>query len=238
MDPARRLRRYATCALHPVAGFRAWAAEAPDLGPTFGWLLLVRGVLASLGSLLMLRSLYHDYPSFKHLQGPVWQELLLRLPPDLSAQDVRAYLSGLPDLKPWAQVWPWVLALGPVGIASAWLHNAVWDHGCLWLLGGVKRSGSWRTTFIAEAAAMQVGALEALLALLGFLPLAGPLLAPVLAAVGVYFWVMRGIALAVFHDVPPWKGALATLLHVAIAILCVCGMLGLSWLIVSQSVAL
>ena len=237
MDLAHRLRRYATCALHPVRGFRAWAAEAPELGPSFGWMLLLRGGLACLSNLLLLQWLYRDYPMFKKVQGPMWQEILRRLPPDVTAQDIRAYLSGLPDLQPWGNIWPWMLLLGPLGIASAWLHNAVWDHGCLWMLGGVKRTGSWRITFVAEAAAMQVGAVGAALGFLRFIPGAGPLLTPVLAALGAYFWVMRGLSLAAFHGAPMWKGAVATLLHVVIAFLCICAMLGLSWLIVIQSVA-
>ncbi len=238
MEPLSHPGRFVACALHPVRGFRAWAAEAPDLAPTFGRMLMLRGGLACLSSLLLLHSLYRGYPLFKSMQGPLWHEILPQLPPDLDIAAIRASLAELPDLPPWSRLWPWVLLFGPLGIASAWLHNAVWDHGCLWLLGGVKRTGSWRITFVAEAAAMEVGTLDALLALLGFIPVAGPLLAPVLAAVGVYFWVLRGLALAAFHGAPPWKGALATLLHVLLAGLFLCGLLGLSWLIVMQSVVM
>ena len=84
---------------------------------------------------------------------------------------------------------------------------------------------------------MQVGALDAVLGFLGFVPLVGPLLGPILALVGAYFWVMRGLSLAAFHGAPMWKGAVATVLHVVLAGLCFCGMLGVSWLIVMRSVA-
>ncbi len=230
------LRRLIRCTLHPVQGFRERAAADPGLGASFAWMMLLRGGLAVLSGLIALHGFYRDYPIFKKLEGPLWREILQRLPPDFSAEEIQAYVSGLPDLPSWSHVWPWMLLLGPLGIASAWLHNAVWDHGCLWILGGVRRTGSWRITFIAEAEAMQVGAIDASLGFLGFIPVAGPLLAPVLLGISAYFWVMRGLSLAAFHSAPMWKGAVATLLHVLIAGLCLCGMLGLSWIIVMQSV--
>ena len=233
------LHRLIHCALHPVRGFRERSGNSPGLGVSFGWMLLLRGSFSVASGLLMLHAVYRDYPMFKNVDGPMWQEILRRLPPDLNmfnVEDIRAFVMGLPDLPSWGTIWPWVLLLGPVGIASAWLHNAVWDHSCLWLLGGVKRSGSWRTTFIAEAEAMQVGALDAAFALVSFIPVAGPLLAPLVMLSGAYFWVMRGIALAAFHNAPIWKGAAATVLHILLATLCLCGMLGICWVVVMQSV--
>lgn len=230
-------QRLVRCALHPVKGFRDRAAASPGLGASFGWMMLLRSFVSALGGLLMLHAVYRDYPMYKNIHSPMWQEILQRLPADLNAEDIRGFLSNLPELPPWTSLWPWMLLLGPVGIASAWLHNAVWDHACLWMLRGVKRTGSWRTTFIAEAEAMQVGVLDAVFSLLSFIPLAGTLLAPLFILSGAYFWVMRGLALAAFHQAPMWKGAVATLLHITLALLCLCAMLGLSWLIVMQSVA-
>lgn len=237
--PFRRLRRLIRCALHPVRGFQERAGASPGLGSAFGWMLLFRGVFSMAGGLLTLHAIYRDYPMFKNIQSPMWQELLRRFSSELQAfdpEDIRALLASLPDLPPWKSLWPWVLLLAPLGIASAWLHNAVWDHMCLWLMGGVKRSGSWRLTFIAEAEAMLVGTLDAAFALLSFVPLAGPLLAPLFLLSGAYFWVMRGLALAAFHHAPMWKGAAATLLHILLAMLCLCGMLGFSWMIAMRSV--
>lgn len=212
---------------------------SPGLGVSFGWMMLFRGVFSTLGGLLTLHAVYRDYPMFKNIHSPMWQEILQRFSSDLHAldpEDIRAFILSLPDLPSWASIWPWMLVLGPLGIASAWLHNAVWDHMCLWMLGGVKRNGSWRITFIAEAEAMQVGTLDAAFALLSFIPLTGPLLAPLFILSGAYFWVMRGFALAAFHHAPMWKGAAATLLHILLAMLCLCGMLGVSWIIVMRSV--
>lgn len=232
-------QRLVRCALHPVSGFQERAGASPSLGVSFGWMMLLRGSFSACSGLLTLHAVYRDYPLFKNVDGPMWQGFLRRLPSDLysfNPEDLRAFVAGLPDLPPWASLWPWVLVLGPVGIASAWLHNAVWDHTCLWILGGLKRSGGWRVTFIAEAEAMQVGVFDAALALLSFIPLAGPLLAPLFMLSGAYFWVMRGLALAAFHHAPVWKGAAATVLHILLAALCFCGMLAICWLIVMQSV--
>ena len=232
-------QRLIRCALHPVKGFQERAGESPGLGASFGWMMLLRGSFSTLSGLLALHAVYRDYPLFKNVNGPMWQEILRRLPSDLNSfnvEEIQAFVVSLPDLPPWASLWPWMLVLGPVGIASAWLHNAVWDHTCLWMLGGVKRTGSWRITFIAEAEAMQVGVLDAAFASLRFIPLAGPLLAPLFIVSSAYFWVMRGLALAAFHHAPRWKGAVATLLHILLATLFICGMLGISWMIVMQSV--
>ncbi|HQR47505.1 MAG TPA: putative ABC exporter domain-containing protein, partial [Thermoanaerobaculia bacterium] len=46
----------------------------------------------------------------------------------------RGELPALPGLP---QVWPWLLLAAPVLMAGAWLHHAVWDHTCLWMLKGV-----------------------------------------------------------------------------------------------------
>ena len=230
------LRRLIRCALHPVQGFRERAGTSPELGLSFGWMMLLRGSFSMIGGLLTLHEVYSDYPMLKNLHGPLWQSVFQRLPADFNMEDIRAFVLGLPDLPPWASLWPWMLVVGPVGIASAWLHNAVWDHTCLWLLGGLKHTGGWRNTFIAEAEAMQVGVVDAAFALLSFLPLVGLLLAPLFIVSGAYFWVMRGLALAAFHHAPMWKGAVATLLHVLLATLFIGGMLVICWIIVMQSV--
>jgi len=235
------LQRLVRCALHPVKGFQERAVESPGLGVSFSWLILLRGSFSTISGLLMLHAVYRDYPMFKNANSPMWQEILRRLPSDINgfnAEDIQAFVSSLPNLPSWASIWPWMLLLGPVGIASAWLHNAVWDHTCLWILGGLKGKGGWRITFIAESEAMQVGVLGAAFALLSFIPLAGPLLAPFFMLSSAYFWVMRGFALAAFHQAPMWKGAVATVLHVLLATLCICGMLAACWLIVMQSVAM
>lgn len=222
-------------ALHPVQAFLERAAASPSLGPAFGRMVLLRGPVSILGGLLTLHGVYRDYPMFKNLRSPMWQEIFQRLPGGINLEDLRAFVLSLPDLPPWGSIWPWIVMLGPVGLASAWLHNSVWDHMCLWMLGGVKRTGVWRTTFIAEAEAMQVGALGAAFALLGFIPLAGLLLTPLFMLSGAYFWIIRGLALAAFQRAPLWKGIAATLLHILLAVLFIFGLLGISLMILLHS---
>lgn len=232
------IQRLIHCALHPVEGFQERNAESPQLGVSFGWMLLLRGAISIVAGTLTLHAAYRDYPAFKNFHSPMWQQILQRLPADINVDDLRGFLSSFPDLPSWASLWPWILVLGPVGIASAWLHNSVWDHMCLWLLGGVKRTGTWRTTFIAEAEAMQVGALGAAFALMGFIPVAGLLLTPLFMLSGAYFWMLRGLALAAFHHAPIWKGVTATLLHILLAMLFVAGMLGITlWIILRSALA-
>ncbi len=233
MDLASRLLR---CALHPVQGFQERVAAGPRLWESFSKMMLLRSVLAIIGGLGSAWTFYQEYPVWKDINSPVWTQALRYVPQDFSQETLAYYLKNLPSLPPWSHVWPWILIIGPVSIASAWLHNAVWDDISLWMLGGLNSKRGWRTTFLAEAEAMQVGALDALLGLLRFVPVVGVLLWPILGLSGIYFWVMRGISLAAFHGAPVWKGVVATLLHVVLAIFFMFGMLVLSWLIVMQSV--
>jgi hypothetical protein len=49
-----------------------------------------------------------------------------------------------------------------------------------------------------------------------------------LALVNLWFWGLRGFALAARHGCPPWKGVAATGLH--LALLGCCG-IGLVWIV-------
>jgi hypothetical protein len=60
----------------------------------------------------------------------------------------------------------------------------------------------------------------------------------VLLPVAVYFWVLRGYALAAWHGCPVWKGVVATLLHAFLMGALVLGTLGLVALMVLQELRL
>lgn len=219
-------------AFKPLTGFQEEARAGQPSGQAFLRMLAWRTVLGWADGALSLWGLAAGYASFKALDGPVWSRLVqavTQLNPDLHAEDVRSLVAELPALPPLGTMLLWMLALVPLGVASAWLHNLVWDHGCLWLLRGVERTKGWRITARAESSALWAGSAGVALGLLGHLPVAGLLLGPVLGALGIYFWVLRGVALAAFHGCPVWKGVVATLLHVVIAVVCGCGLVVIAW---------
>ena len=220
MDPLRRALRVL---LRPREGFREASGEAPALGPSFrrmlGWWLPAAYVHGGLLAWSTLRA----YRALREGQLPAWTGALAPagLDPGL-LRDLVRHLPPPPSLPPLALG---LLILVPVGVAGTWLHHAVWDHTCLWMLGGLKARRGFRTTLVAEAQALRVAALGTWIALLGFLPARGPLLAAPLALLEVYLWLFRGFSLAAFHGCPTWKGVAATVLHATLVAGCLVGLL-------------
>lgn len=175
-----------------MAGFLAWRIPF--------------GVLGALGT---WRGLEEAWGALRRLEGP-WGQVATAALPDLRPEDLAGALGPMPTL---ARAFPWLLGAVPLGLLGEWLHHAVWDHGCLWMLRGLRKEHPWRATFEAEALALQVGAVGSVLGLASFLPGLGPYLWPLSAVLGLWFWGLRGVALAAFHGCPVWKGVLATLLH-------------------------
>lgn len=220
-------------ALSPLKGFKASAQSSESLGHAFLRMLAWRTMLGWLNGALFLWGFTLGYQAFRTMRGPLWtlvMKVVNHSPAEVALSDIREMLFQLPVLPPLSQLLLWMLPLVPIGVASGWLHNVAWDHGCLWLLGGVDRTRGWRTTMRAESTAMWVGSVGVLLGLLSYLPLIGFLLGPLLGAVGIYFWILRGVALATFHGCPLWKGITATILHGLLAFCCGCGALLLTWL--------
>lgn len=201
------------CALSPGRGFRLLAAGKPHFRASFLRMLLLRIPIAIAESLLASWSVSRIYQSLLTPESPFWQTLASHLPAGMRSEDLQESLHQLPPLPPLLHALPWILLLSPILIISLWLHDAVWDHGCLWMLRGLKEQRSFRITMLAEAEALAVGSLGALIGLLVYVPEVGPLLTLPVALVGVYFWILRGFALAAFHECPPWKGVLATVIH-------------------------
>lgn len=216
--------------VHPVVGFQELAAAPPPLAASLLRMLALRVPVAYLAWAIAVVKFTLTYAAFKAMDGFVWKLLLPRLneiSPDLRVEDLRTFLAQLPQLPSLGTLLAWGLLLAPVGIISLWLHDAVWDHGCLWLLGALKGKKVFRTTLVAESEAFSVGVIGALAALLGDIPFLGLVLGLPLLLVGLYFWVLRGFSLAAFHGLPLWKGVAATLLHILLAGCCLAGMLGL-----------
>ncbi len=223
IDPAGLWRR----AIHPREGFRLLAQDPPALGPSLLRLLVLRVPVALLAWTIGVLKFSYTYAAFRAMDGFVWQQVLPRLgqlQPDLRPEDLKAFLDQLPRLPPLGILLAWGLLAAPLGILGLWLHDAVWDHGCLWLLGGLKAKKGFRASLVADAEALSVGVIGALLGLLGDVPLLGLLLGLPLLVVGLYFWILRGFSLAAFHEVPLWKGIGATVLHLILAGCCLLGM--------------
>jgi hypothetical protein len=219
---------------HPIAGFNELAKAPPSLGTAILRMLVLRVPVAYLTWAIAVVKFSISYSAFREMNGFVWGMVLPRLnelSPDLHAADLKAMLHQLPQLPSLGSLLAWGLLVAPLGILSLWLHDAVWDHGCLWLLGALKAKKGFRTSLLADAEALSVGVLGAILALLGDIPLLGLFLSLPLALVGLYFWILRGFSLSAFHGLPIWKGVTATVLHLLLAFCCLAGTLALAGIV-------
>lgn len=235
MEPFRNLWDRA---LAPEAGFRARAARRAGLAAALRELLLVRTLPALAGLVLGYAALAQGYGRAMRTEGPLWDLVWARLPEQVNPADLKTALQSLPPLPAWSHVLPWLVLLAPLGVLSLWLHDAVWDHLSLWLLKGLSGPRSFRVTLEADAEAMKVGVFGALAGLAKYLPGIGFLLGLVLLPVALWFWVLRGYALAAWHGCPVWKGVLATLLHAALMGVLVFGTLAVLVVMVAQELRL
>jgi hypothetical protein len=222
-------------AIQPHRGFPKLAAVPEGPARAFLGMLLWRVPLGLIGAMATLRGLQAGLEQFRRMEGPMAQAVRSGLP-GVAPEDLTAALEALPALPTLFQALPWLLLLVPLGLAGAWLHHSVWDQGCLWILGGLRKGHSWKASFEAEGRAMQVGSVGALFGLASFLPVVGPFLWPLMMGVDLWFWCLRGVALAAFHGCPIWKGVAATLLHGVLVMLMLCGLLALALLTVGLQV--
>ncbi len=219
------LKALLRAALRPWEAFPARVLEAPSLGPALVRMLLWRSPLAFLGGWLAL-------VQYRNLQAGMLDGRLpvSGFPVDPALiREMATQLPAPPDTAPFLAA---LLLLAPLSVLSLWLHHAVWDHGALWLMGC--RGLRFRVSASADADAVLVGSVGAALALLGDIPGLGWILAPLLMPLGLWFWGMRGFALAAWHGLPVWKGILATVVHAASAVVLFILMLVLAWLMAMQ----
>ena len=200
--------------VEPRAAFARRASEAPSLGGSCRNLLLLRAPVEAAGQLLGFLLLASAWAELRACRGPA--ALVAEALGPEQAEGLRELLAALPTLPPVARVLPWIPPLALLAVLGLWLHHTVWDHMMLMLLGGLRERRDWRSSFIAEAEALQAGTLGALAGLLGRVPVLGWLLALPLGLLGLWFWALRGFALAAWHGCPAWKGVLATALHLVL----------------------
>lgn len=224
-------------AIAPEAGFRECRAEAPSLGASLWRLLLLRTPLAFASSALAFRGFRGSYEAFRNLEGTTGDLVSRLLPGAWSVDELRSLLAELPRFPEMNRLLPWLLLGAPLAVLGLWLHDAVWDHGCLWLLGGLKAKRGFRATMIAVSEALSVGSIGVVLGLLGELPYLGGWLALPLVAVGIWFWILRGFALAAWHECPVWKGIGATVIHGLLAACCLLGLSGLCFAMLAAALS-
>ncbi len=203
-------------AIRPREGFRARAAQTPTLAEAVRSLLVLRAPLAFLGMALSYVGIADIYGRLASPDSDLWTYILPRLGETVDPGELRAALARLPEAPGLHGLLPWMALLAPVTVLGLWLHDATFDHVALWLLGGLRERRGFRASLVADAEALKVGALGAAAALLADLPAVGSAFGLLLLPVAVYFWILRGYALAAWHGCPPWKGVMATLVHVAL----------------------
>jgi hypothetical protein len=219
-------------ALHPGRAFQERAARKVPLGAAVEEMLILRTPVAFLSLILTYTGFASLYARVADPGSDFWRTILAQLPDAMDPGDLARILASLPPLPSLPRMLVPLAFLAPLGILSLWLHDATFDHAALWLLGGLKGRRSFRTTLAADADALKVAVFGAALALIGDLPGTGILVAFLLAPVAVYFWIIRGYALAAWHGCPPWKGIAATVLNVVLATALVVGMLAVCVVIV------
>ena len=203
-------------ALRPRQGFLDRAAQAPTMKEALRGLLLLRAPCAFLELALGYWSFAALYEKLASPESGFWERVLAQLPEHVDPGELKEALARLPVLPSLHSALPWLLLLAPVVVLSVWLHDAAFDHAGLWLLGGLRTRRGFRTTLVADAEALKVGVWGVVPGLLAYTPEIGWLFGLLLLPLGIYFWIMRGYALAAWHGCPPWKGVVATLLHVVL----------------------
>lgn len=219
------LRQMGKAALRPDLVFPALAAQPQGPGLAGLRMLAWRVPLGVLGGIATLRGLALGLEEIKRLEGP-WAQALLSATPGVAPEDLQSALADLPQIPGGTEAFLGLLLLVPLGLVGIWFHHALWDHCCLWLLKGLRKEKAWHATWEAEASALQVGVLGAALGLMTLLPGIGAHAWPLVMLVDLWFWGLRGVALAAFHGCPAWKGVIATLLHGLLLMGIGCGLLG------------
>lgn len=214
----------------------AFPREAPPLGRAMGAMLAAWAPPVLVNAALTVWQGLQGYGALRQNGLPSW--LAERLARGLGGdpEDLGRLLASLPPPPAFGRIWPWLLLAVPLILLGTWLHHAVWDHTGLWLLGGLKGKRGFRASLGAEAEALRITALGALVGLLGFVPGLGLLLAVPLLLLDGYLWIFRGFALAARHGCEPWRGVAATVIHAALLGVCALG-LGVTLLALLGAVA-
>lgn len=202
----------------PRQGFADLAVDAPRLGRSLGWMMAAALPWWIASTWFGARQELAAYAAFRDGRGEVWDQIFAAMPDLLSREDARQAFAAWPAAPSWVHLAPFVPLIAALALFGAWLHDGVWDHAGLWILRGLKadKAGRVKATLAAEAQAQAVGWVGTALGLLAFLPGVDGWMSLVLFPLTAWLWVLRGWALAAHHGCPPWKGVVATLLHLVL----------------------
>lgn len=209
------------CLWDPWMGFRARAARPESGTRSFLRFLAWRTPFAFAETLLAARGVMRLWRTILDPESPLWGQIRAQVP-GLELAELREALALLPPPPPFGRALPTLLVLALLGVLGLWTHHLLWDHACLKLLRGLK--GGLALSARAESEVLAVTSLGTAVGLLAYLPGLGCLFGPLIGALGLWCWVLRGFALAAFHGCEAWRGILATLVHALLA-LCFYGLL-------------
>ena len=199
----------------------AFVEPPPTLGRALVRMLAVWVPLSLAHTGLTVWRALESYDQLRRNAPPAWLEQALGADPDV----LRELLRSLPPPLAFDRIAPWLLVVVPLGVLGTWIHDAVWDHAGLWLVGGLKAKRGFRVTLVAEAEALRITALGTLVGLLGFLPVLGGWLTLPLMLLDGYLWLFRGFALGARHGCGAGRGVAATVVHAALLGVCALGLL-------------
>ena len=211
MQPLREALR---ALLGPGTAFADLGTAPPPPGRAFRRMLLWWLPPALLYGAFSAWNALGAYDALRAGHLPPWLGHLIL--PGLDPDSSVAFLRSLPSPPAPSTVALAVLLLVPLSVVGIWLHDAVWDHTALWMLGALKAKRGFRATLLAESQVLRIAALGSWVGLLGFIPGAGLAVTLPLVLLEAYLWIFRGFALAAVHGLPAWKGVLATVVHAAL----------------------
>ena len=215
MPSANKLTMYFRMTFSPVRTFAELSEQPPEPWLALGWMLLFRVPLSWAANAIG----YAWIAQAQRIINNPNPELLDFIGRFTDQADSALYeLQRLPSLPPLGVAWLWLGLLALLGVIGLWMHNVAWDHTALWMLQGTKPKPSLRFSCAAIAEAMGAASLGSLLGLLATIPVAGLLLLPVISFANIFYWGLRGVSLAAYHNCPIWKGVAATALHLLLAV--------------------
>jgi len=216
MPLAYKLVIYFRMTRTPMKTFAELSEQPLKPWSALGWMLLFRVPLAWALTAINYTSLLRAQQTIND-PAPALLDFVGRFIDQ--ADGVFYELQHLPDLPSLNSMWLWLGLFAFLGIIGLWMHNVAWDHTALWILRGTKPKPSLHFSCAAIAEAMGAASFGSLISFIATMPIVGLSAIPIISAVNLFYWGLRGVSLAAYHSCPVWKGIAAVVLHVFLVIL-------------------